>query len=56
MMITNETPVVAFRRARKHYRSAWGHRVGTISVVMPAREPVGVPTEPERAASRNRSD
>lgn len=51
-MITDETPVVAFRRARKHYRSAWGHRVGTVRVAVPAREPVGVVAEADRAVSR----
>ena len=39
-MTTDQTPVVAFRRARKHHRSAWGHRVGTVRVAVPATEPV----------------
>jgi hypothetical protein len=51
-MTTDETPVVAFRRARKHYRSAWGHRVGTVRVAVPASEPVGLVTEAERTVSR----
>lgn len=37
-MITNETPVVAFRRARKLHRSAWGHRIGAVSVAPRAPE------------------
>lgn len=51
-MTTDETPVMAFRRARKHHRSAWGHPVGTVRVVVPAREPVGVITDSERTAGR----
>jgi hypothetical protein len=51
-MTTDETPVMAFRRARRHHRSAWGHRVGTVRVVVPAREPVSVSTHAERMASR----
>jgi hypothetical protein len=51
-MTTDETPVVAFRRARKHHRSAWGHRVGTVRVAVPAREPAGLFTEAERAVCR----
>lgn len=51
-MTTDETPVVAFRRARKHYRSAWGRRIGTVRVNVPAREPIGQITEAERAVCR----
>jgi hypothetical protein len=51
-MITDETPVVAFRRARKHHRSAWGHRVGTVRVAVPASEPVGLITDAARTVSR----
>jgi len=51
-MITDETPVVAFRRARKHHRSAWGRRVGTVRVAVPACEPVGLVTDAERTLSR----
>jgi hypothetical protein len=50
-MTTDETPVVAFRRARKHHRSAWGHRIGTVRVAVPAGEPVGLITDGERTVS-----
>jgi hypothetical protein len=54
-MTTDETPVVAFRRARKHHRSAWGHRVGTVRVAVPAGESVGLITDAERTV-RPRAD
>jgi hypothetical protein len=61
-MTTDETPVVAFRRARKHHRSAWGHRVGTVrvavpagEVAVPAGESVGLITDAERTV-RPRAD
>ena len=51
-MTTDETPVMAFRRARKHHRSAWGHRVGTVRIAVPATEPVGLIIDAERTLSR----
>jgi len=50
-MITNETPVVAFRRARKLYRSAWGHRVGAVSYTPPGPAPVVSPTDSKPATA-----
>jgi hypothetical protein len=51
-MITDETHMVSFRRARKHRRSAWGYRVDIVRVAVPASEPVDLITEPERVVSR----
>jgi hypothetical protein len=51
-MITAETHMVQFRRARKHRRSAWGYHLHTVRVAVPASAPVGLVTEPVRELSR----
>ncbi|MBV8964977.1 MAG: hypothetical protein JO191_02250 [Mycobacteriaceae bacterium] len=51
-MTTEETPMVSFRRIRKHHRSAWGHHIGNVRVAVPAPEPVTLNTNTERVICR----